>query len=404
MRLWPLVKRETSRGTSLPIAGDRLTSVATKVEPPRILFVDDESLVLDGLSVSLRRMRKEWSMEFVCGGAAAIARLAAGKVDAVVTDMRMPVVDGEAVLLSAHQHCPGSLRIILSGQTEHSVMERSVRIAHQFLSKPCSADELRSCLQQLLELRAPLDERTRDVVYGVDSLPVSSAGVARLQSLQAERNPQLRELAACIEDDAGLTATLLRVAGAGFFAARQQITSVAGALGVLGSDTALAVLLASPTSAWDHHVLDLAQHARATAELLPTLVSSPDARLLGLLHEVGKLVMLAHHGAPYAALLEADQRDTSTPFAQLERERFGTDHHAVGAHLLALWGIPSAVTDAIRQQSDSTAFADEASLALALHVGCARTRGSTTTSAASPGVRGMAEFALALPQPEHETP
>ncbi|HEU4771446.1 MAG TPA: response regulator, partial [Candidatus Udaeobacter sp.] len=84
----------------------------------RILFVDDEPKILEGLQRMLRPQRNEWEMAFAPGGEAALAMLAAENFDVIVSDMRMPGVDGAALLETVRANYPGMLRVILSGYTE----------------------------------------------------------------------------------------------------------------------------------------------------------------------------------------------------------------------------------------------------------------------------------------------
>ena len=62
----------------------------------RILFVDDEPKILMGLRRSLRCYRGEWEMCFAEGGGAALEQCAQGPFDVVVSDARMPGMDGSA--------------------------------------------------------------------------------------------------------------------------------------------------------------------------------------------------------------------------------------------------------------------------------------------------------------------
>ncbi len=64
----------------------------------RILFVDDESRVLEGLRRMLWSMRQEWDMVFVDSGPKALEEMARGNFDVIVTDMRMPGMDGAQLL------------------------------------------------------------------------------------------------------------------------------------------------------------------------------------------------------------------------------------------------------------------------------------------------------------------
>ena len=121
----------------------------------RILFVDDEAHVLDGLRDLLRRQRHEWEMVFALGGDAALRELDAQPFDVVVSDMRMPDIDGATLLARVQERHPETVRIFLSGQTEPKAALRAVPVAHQFLAKPCDREQLRqaidrACLSQAL--------------------------------------------------------------------------------------------------------------------------------------------------------------------------------------------------------------------------------------------------------------
>ena len=80
----------------------------------RVLFVDDEPRVLDGLRKMLHPLRQEWVMEFACGGREALELMYQSTFDVLVTDVRMPDVDGVALLSEALRVSPQTVRIILS--------------------------------------------------------------------------------------------------------------------------------------------------------------------------------------------------------------------------------------------------------------------------------------------------
>ena len=80
----------------------------------RVLFVDDEQGVLDGLRNVLRGQRGEWDMVFVLSGAAALVEIDRQEFDVVVSDMRMPDVDGAMLLGAIKEECPATVRIMLS--------------------------------------------------------------------------------------------------------------------------------------------------------------------------------------------------------------------------------------------------------------------------------------------------
>ena len=108
----------------------------------RVLFVDDEPDILEGLQNVLRGRRRDWQMEFALSGPAAIAILGEQPFDVIVSDMRMPGMDGAELLQHVKQHYPGMARIVLSGHAERAAIMRAVPVAHQFLCKPCETDAL----------------------------------------------------------------------------------------------------------------------------------------------------------------------------------------------------------------------------------------------------------------------
>ena len=109
-----------------------------------ILFVDDEQQILDGLKDLLRKQRKQWSMVFALGGQAALDELTQRPFDVVVSDMRMPGIDGATLLTRVKEMYPASARIILSGHADRDSIVRALPVAHQFLNRPCDATR-RSC-------------------------------------------------------------------------------------------------------------------------------------------------------------------------------------------------------------------------------------------------------------------
>ena len=119
----------------------------------RILFVDDEARILDGLRRSLRGVRGEWEMVFAEGGVAALRECAAQSFDVVVSDARMPGMEGAELLGDVRELYPDAARIILSGQCSRNSVLRCVGVAHQFLSKPCEPATLRSAVQKVCAIR-----------------------------------------------------------------------------------------------------------------------------------------------------------------------------------------------------------------------------------------------------------
>jgi DNA-binding NarL/FixJ family response regulator len=122
----------------------------------RILFVDDEPLVLAGLRRMLHGMRKQWEMVFVESGDAALGFMADNAVDVVVSDMRMPGMNGAQLLNEVMKRYPRTVRLILSGHADQDLILKCVGSTHQYLSKPCDPDALRATVSRAIGLEASL--------------------------------------------------------------------------------------------------------------------------------------------------------------------------------------------------------------------------------------------------------
>ena len=118
-----------------------------------LLFVDDEPRVLQGLERQLHGMRHEWQMSFAESGHKALQFMAANPVEVIVSDMMMPGMDGAELLTEVMKRHPSVIRIVLSGHTDRESTLRLVGPAHQYLSKPCNADELRGAIERAFVMR-----------------------------------------------------------------------------------------------------------------------------------------------------------------------------------------------------------------------------------------------------------
>lgn len=115
-----------------------------------ILFVDDEPLVLHGLRNILRSQRHHWDMVFVTTAEAALQRLEQSPVDIVVTDMRMPGMDGVGLLRHVRAHFPHVRCLALSGYADFAAQEEARNMVHRFLVKPCDPALLRQSIEEAL--------------------------------------------------------------------------------------------------------------------------------------------------------------------------------------------------------------------------------------------------------------
>ncbi len=117
-------------------------------------------------------MRHEWKMGFASSGQEALDILKEEPFDVVVTDMRMPGMDGAQLLTKVMKRYPQIVRIVLSGHSNPDAILKSVRPAHQYLSKPCNTEILKSTVARACAFRDFLaDDSLKQLVSKIESLP-----------------------------------------------------------------------------------------------------------------------------------------------------------------------------------------------------------------------------------------
>lgn len=325
----------------------------------RILFVDDEPLILAGLQNLLRKHRKVWEMVFVDSGEKALVKLAESPFDVIVSDMRMPGMDGATLLKKVQEKYPNIVRIVLSGHAELETALRSVSVAHQFLAKPCDADTLQGVVDRACGLQALLnDDAIRKAVGTIGRLPSAPKVYAAVTRALEDPDSSLKDIAQLIEKDMAISAKVLQLVNSAFFGLPQRVGSVQQALSYLGANMIRRVLLSVETFSMfegakvpgSFSLEQLQQHANAVATVASKLVTgeprSGDAFMAGTLHDVGKLILAVHVPEHFkrAMTLAAERK---IPLFEAETELFGVTHAEVGAYLLGIWGLPYAIVEAV---------------------------------------------------------
>ena len=355
----------------------------------RVLFVDDEPKLLEGLRRTLRSLRRAWHMEFAEGGTQALDCLAGSTFDVVITDMRMRGMNGAELLEEVMKLYPATVRIILSGQCDRQTVLKCVGPAHQFLTKPCTPDTLKTTVARACRLRDQLQghpqrsegsgkpgrffaalrmtARTVSRVTSVPSLPsVYAEFVAELESARGS----IQRVAEIVSRDVGMTAKILQLVSSGFFGSPRLVSTPAEAVRFLGLDTIRPLTFSTkaffPFEAKDaerrwlerliDHSLAAGMMARAIAEaemsndecrITKDPVLAGNAFLAGFLHDVGTLVLAEGRGASGGTgILRGLVAGGSTVGSHSAR-RLDRTHASAGAYLMALWSLPDPIIKAI---------------------------------------------------------
>ena len=261
----------------------------------------------------------------------------------------------------------------------------------------------------------------------VRALPVLPIAVTRLLSLARDIDADFREIARVIETDQTLTARTLRAANSPLNSVSRQVKTVRQATVLLGTDTivnlALGVSVISLQSGlyknlpvdpneFGRHSIAVGLAARTLAQHFK-LPNPSEAFVAGLLHDIGKLVLLMHYGESYARLMRKAWQQ-SKPLHELEIDAYDLDHALVG-HVLSLhWNLPLSIAQAVAEHHSEPAprsVADVVSrandLVKTIQLGDSGNRYVTLTPASGPprdriSREVLREMVLALPRLTHK--
>jgi len=328
----------------------------------RIIFVDDEPNVLQGLKRMLRPMRKEWEMTFAESGPNALEIMATQPFDVIVSDMRMPGMDGAELLSRVMTQFPDTVRIILSGQAEKEAMLRSIGPSHQYLSKPCDAETLKQTVLRASNLREILSGDRLSFVSQMKNLPSLPEIYMELVDELKSDDPSLQFISRLIEKDMGMASKILQLVNSAYFGVRRHVSNIGLAVSMLGLENVRSLVLftnifsnvkidkskvnISLENVWKHSGAvgrisrDICKHEKLDKQTLENAMSA------GLLHDCGIIVLAANVEKEYGEVIKlSNQKDI--PLHEAELEVLGSTHAEVGAYLLGLWGLPDELVAAV---------------------------------------------------------
>ena len=350
----------------------------------RLLFVDDEPNILTGLRRMLRANRGEWDMTFCASGKEAIGRLNEGSFDAVVSDMRMPNMDGASLLTWVQGHHPQIVRVVLSGYSEETAVMRTVGVAHRYLAKPCDAKTLIETIDGAFALRRYLDipNLTR-LISRLEDLPSLPHNFRRLLATLDDPRSSNADVTDVIAADLALTAQTLKLTNSAYFSLPQRIDTLSHAVSLLGIELIKSLALcAGFYSAFSGKSVEAKRLERLSERALGiSLAAKAIAKAENLspadIDRAGTSSVLAHVGTlVYQTSLpekfsEVEKLIEREDLAVIEAERkvFGAAHPEVGAYLLGLWGFPDLIADVVaHHHQPKDGGGDKVTVSVCVHV------------------------------------
>lgn len=378
-----------SRSAESPKAGARTT----------ILIVDDDALIRDWLTTSLRA--RGYGTISAGDGRQALSVTRGGRADLVLLDVHLPVMDGLGYLqaVAADSTIRRVPVILLTGLADRETVIKAARLgaAGYLLKSKFSLDELVARIERELGAAQPVispptaaeappgspgrsprprpavpDENALEAIPSLTSrteiesrlrahghLRALSPTVAEVLSLAGDANASAQEIAAVIRRDPAIAFRVLRLANSAGYARGRSIETVDQAVvrlgtcairqavlsvGVVDRFQAVEVDSLDPLPFWEHSIacgLIAAEITRALGD------SEPEAAFtMGLLHDVGRLLLAELLGDTYARVL-ATAADSSLPVELVERRMLSVTHAEVMGPVLRAWQFPRELIEPI---------------------------------------------------------
>ena len=328
----------------------------------RVLFVDDESMILEMYRVAFEGDRDGWNVEFCDGAPEALQMMDRAPFDVVVTDMRMPRMSGAELVVEVMKRHPQTSRLILSGYADQEQVARCIGATHQFLAKPLGLKALKTTISRVCSLDAWLGNETlKSLVAQMRTVPSIPSLYFRITEALARPECSIDEIGEIISSDPAMTAKILQLVNSAFFGIARRIMNPTEAVQFLGVGRIRSLVLSlhvfscfdqvqikdfSIEKVWTHSIAtgQIAQKIAKMEKMERSVID--EAGVAAMLHDIGKVMLASSVPELYQKAHEI-ARERKAPLSDGEREVFGVSHAEVGAYLLGLWGLPVSIVEAI---------------------------------------------------------
>jgi len=328
--------------------------------PVKMLFVDDESFILQSVK---RVMRSKTVEVFIAESAKeAFSILENNNINIVVTDIRMPDMNGIDFLKEVRRRYPQAYRLILSGQVERDDVLNAILqgVAFEYLTKPWKKEILRAKLHHIIEIQQKLsNDNIINLINTISQLP-KNMEILRAVEVAINKEESIERIAAIIVEDISITTKILQMVNSAFYTTK-RISNVQQAISILGLDTVKSLLLTSSFMAADHlkewqqeenkrmmsasihvHNVYTLLYKHVTKEKLPDEFSS-----FGLIYNIGKVISLNFFPERYLKIKELVARDSCGYYnAEITLGYENETHQEIGAYFLELWNFSKANVEA----------------------------------------------------------
>jgi HD-like signal output (HDOD) protein len=327
----------------------------------RIVFVDDDVQVLEGLRRMLFGQREVWRMRFFTEPHEAIASLSEDAAELVISDLQMPGMDGAAFLEQVRKAFPDAIRYVLTGVLDHPLLGRAIRCAHHVIAKPCRPQQLREAIERAETIKSRLGQMNKVSHFSsLNGLPVMPEAHQKVLDMLGSPLASPRRLGQLVSEDVGMSARIVQLANSAYFGRPGRIHDPIQAVLLLGVKTVEAMVLTEGifarldpelvrtfgVSAMQAHCFRVSMLARKiSADLNFSTEQIEAASTAGILHDAGKIILMSEMKEVFTQAL-ARSRAEGRALYEVEQELVGISHAELIGAMLQLWAMPAEIIEA----------------------------------------------------------
>jgi HD-like signal output (HDOD) protein len=324
-------------------------------EKKKVLFVDDEINILRALRREL--FQSDFEVLTATSGPEGLEILKKEKVNVVVSDVKMPDMDGIQFLKIVKERYPHINRVILSGFVEQSLVVSSIiqGIATTYFAKPWDIEVLKRNIEHILDIENILNQKELlSIINSIEELPSIPLIYNKFIAAIKEDQP-IKDFAQIIDEDVSLSTKILQVANSAFFG-KMEISSVERAIIHLGlnivKDIVLTVSIANQSSVTpeqEQYITGITLHSSFVNQAIRHIYKKKygstipeDFSSIGITHDIGKIILIQYFPQRFESIMQYQKKNKGKSFYQCELELGyeSNTHSEIGAYFLSLWNLP----------------------------------------------------------------
>lgn len=326
-----------------------------------ILFVTTDEKLMSELIRNIVPIQDDYSIFFADNGERCLQILANNKIDFVFSSANIIMPTGANILNEIKRLFPEVIRFALVPNLDNQTVAQISQYVHQLVPPPYTKETIVERIQRTLHIQKILNnEKVVNLVKNTTTLPSLPEIYIQIEQETAKPDFSLIKIANLISKDPNLTAKILQIVNSAYFGLQKEVTNINFALSYLGVNVIKSLIFYihlfshfKITSENRKHLEKFWQHSLVVAsnsyhlanKYLQEKYEIDSSYTAGVLHDVGKFILLNTYTYPQNIILLAEQKAIDNLEAELEI--YECTHAEIGAYLLGLWGFPLHIVEAV---------------------------------------------------------